>query len=78
MKEEEAFTLRLRGYDTRREALQAQLGFAGKSLRQIIEAAGQQDRPRLERAHALLGERAEKLQLSVGLAKDAINAQLTA
>ncbi len=47
MKQEQALTLKLRGLDRKRESIQKELGWEGKSFREIVEEVPAEDRQAL-------------------------------
>jgi len=76
MKEEQAFTMRLRGLEMKREKLQKQYGFEGMILREIIEETGGEDKEKLQQAYDMLEERMKNVKDAVECANKFIELHL--
>ena len=69
MHDEQAFLLKLRGLDQKREKLQEELGCTGATFRQMIEQAEGEERERLEERNAILTAKTEELKAAVNSTK---------
>lgn len=76
MKKEQAFILKLRGYDRTRETLQTQLGYADKSFQEILSSCSKEEYECLQPLFYQLTQKVTLFQELSLNAKDLIKVQL--
>lgn len=76
MNEEQAYLLKMRGLDQKREKIQKEMGMEGKTFRQMIEAAPEEQKEIMKGLKEVLDQKAKVLQEAVGKTKVSIESHL--